>query len=344
MWTTIGQKRALVLLENSIKNGRVSHAYLFVGPAHVGKMTLARDLAMALNCHSDERPCNSCSSCLRIASGSHADLQVLSLGKGLDGKAQTEIGIDDVRRIQHSASLPPFEGDYRVFIIDGAEALSSEAANCLLKTLEEPVGKTVFILLTAKEDSVLSTVSSRCQRIEVVPTNTSEIEGVLVHRGERDLQRAKLVAHLSHGCLGWAFSALNDSSLEAHQDCVDEIAVATTGGLSERLNYVSTLATEFSQGRETVYDKLALWVEFWRDVLLVKAETSDLVSNVNRLDILSELAASLEISEIRASIENVNLAVQNLKQNANARLALEVLALRLPSLDGKIAVRVERPA
>ncbi len=332
MWTTIGQKRALLLLENSIKNDRVSHAYLFVGPAHVGKMTLARDLAMALNCHSDERPCASCGSCLRIASGSHADLQVLSLGKGLDGKAQTEISIDDVRRIQHSASLPPFEGDYRVFIIDGAEALSSEAANCLLKTLEEPVGKTVFILLTANEDTVLSTISSRCQRVEVVPASPSEIEGVLLHRGERDIQRAKLLAHLSHGCLGWAFSALNDSSLEAQMDRVDEIVAATTGGLSHRLDYVSTLATEFAQARDTVYGKLALWVEFWRDVLLVKAGTRDLVANVNRLDILIQLAASLEISEIRASIKDIDAAVQNLRQNANARLALEVLALRLPSL------------
>ena len=201
----------------------------------------------------------------------------------------------------------------------------------------------MFILLTANEDTVLSTISSRCQRVEVVPASPSEIEGVLLHRGERDIQRAKLLAHLSHGCLGWAFSALNDSSLEAQMDRVDEIVAATTGGLSQRLDYVSTLATEFAQARDTVYGKLALWVEFWRDVLLVKAGTRDLVANVNRLDILIQLAASLEISEIRASIKDIDAAVQNLRQNANARLALEVLALRLPSLEGKYIVRVGRP-
>jgi DNA polymerase III subunit delta' len=333
MWTTLGQKRAVSLLESSIRSGRVSHAYLFAGPAHVGKMTLAKDLAMALNCHSAERPCAECNSCKRIAAGSHADLQVLSLGKGIDGKPQTEISIDDVRRIQHSASLPPFEGDYRVFIIDGAEALSIEAANCLLKTLEEPVGKTVFVLLTAREDSVLATVASRCQRVEVAPVNSSEVERSLVLRGERDVERAKLLAHLSHGCFGWAFTALGDSSLDAHQNCLDEIVSATTGGLSQRFEYVSRLANEFSQARDTVYDKLALWVDFWHDVLLVKTGNRDLVVNINRLDVLDELASGLQIGQIRASIEEINIASQNLKQNANARLALEVLVLRVPTFD-----------
>ncbi|GAI32367.1 unnamed protein product, partial [marine sediment metagenome] len=188
----------------------VAHAYLFVGPPHVGKMTLALNLAQALNCEAVEPPCGECLPCQKIASAKYVDVQIIGLttdGDSVEAKPRTEISIDQIREMQHSASLPPFEGKYKVFIIDGAEHLSSEAANCLLKTLEEPVGRVIFILLATNDKLLPATVISRCQRLELPPLAVSEVEAALNSRWGIESQKAKLLARLSHGCLGWALSA-----------------------------------------------------------------------------------------------------------------------------------------
>ncbi len=154
MWQVVGQDRVISLLQRSLEKKALAHAYLLVGPPHVGKMTLALDLAKAINCDAAAPPCGECTACRRIASGKHADVQIIGLagdGDSAEARSQTEISIDQIRQMQHSACLPPFEGRYKVFIIEGAELLSNEAANCLLKTLEEPEEKIVFLLLAARE-------------------------------------------------------------------------------------------------------------------------------------------------------------------------------------------------
>jgi DNA polymerase-3 subunit delta' len=141
VWQVVGQAKAIALLERSLDKECLSHAYLFVGPPHIGKMTLAQNLAQAVNCEAKERPCTQCVSCRRIAAGKHADIQVV----GLTSEGKTEISIEQVREIRSAISLPPYEGRYKVFIIDGAEHLSAEASNCLLKTLEEPPPRALLI-------------------------------------------------------------------------------------------------------------------------------------------------------------------------------------------------------
>ncbi len=207
MWQVVGQAKAVNLLQRSLENGRLAHAYLFVGPRHVGKMTLALNLAQALNCQEEERPCGSCRSCSRIALGHHPDVQVLGRNHSADAPKK-EIGIDQMREIQHAASLRPYEGSYRVFIIDGAEHLSEEAANSLLKTLEEPAADVVFLLLTTDEGLLPSTIVSRCQKIELPPIPTKTIEQALIEHWGATEERARGLARMCHGGLGWAISAL----------------------------------------------------------------------------------------------------------------------------------------
>ena len=185
MWQVVGQSRVVSLLQRSLEMGALAHAYLFIGSPHVGKMTLALNLAQALNCEASEPPCGECASCQKIASAKHADIQIIGVtsnGDSAEAKPRVEISIDQIRQIQHSANLPPFEGRYKVFIIDGAEFLSNEAANCLLKTLEEPVGEVIFILLTVNDRLLPATVISRCQRLELPPLATSEVEAALGSR------------------------------------------------------------------------------------------------------------------------------------------------------------------
>ncbi len=334
MWQVIGQTRVVTLLQRSLEEESLAHAYLLVGPPHVGKMTLALNLAQALNCQGTERPCGECASCQKIASANHADVQVIGLTQNVDSaeaKLRTEIGIDQIRQMQHSASLPPFEGKYKIFIIEGAEFLSIEAANCLLKTLEEPTGKVVFILLTTNDGLLPATVVSRCQRLELSPLAATEVETALNSRWGIEPQKAKLLARLSHGCLGWALSAASDDGLlQQRAEKMDRLLDIINADYEERFAYANQLAAQFTQNRGLVQEVLDLWLDWWRDLLLVKIGCSDIITNVDRLDKLTEIAEDYRLAQIKAFINSIQAAGEQLRQNANPRLVLEVLMLDMP--------------
>jgi len=325
MWQVIGHEAAVGLLARGLKRERLSHAYLFVGPPHVGKMTLAIELAKALNCDDDERPCGQCSQCQRIAERKHADVQVI----GLDGRA--EIGIDHIREMQHAASLRPFEGRHRVFIIDGAENLSHEAANCLLKTLEEPPPQVQLILLAVNERLLLPTVLSRCQKLTLGPLPIPVIEQALIERWKVAAQRAKILARLSSGRLGWALAAFADEHiLNQRSERLSTLIHLASADKVERFAYAAQLANRFSSDREAVRDVLCLWIGWWRDLLLIKGRCGDFTANADQEATLYPEAGVYSLREIKGFIQSLEQAMGQLDQNANPRLVLEVLMLSMP--------------
>ena len=339
MWQVVGQAKVISLLQRGLERQSLAHAYLMVGPPHVGKMTLALNLAQALNCEAEEYPCGECVSCQKIISANHPDVQVIGLtrnGNSTETKLRTEIGIDQIRQMQHSANLPPFEGKYKIFIIRGAEFLSNEAANCLLKTLEEPVGNVVFVLLTVSDSLLPETVVSRCQRLELAPLPAAEVESALHSRWGIEPQKAKLLARLSHGCLGWAISVAGDDSLlEQRTEKIDGLLEVIGSDYEERFAYANQLAVQFAQNRDMVQEVLDLWLDWWRDLLLVKADCCDVITNVDRLATLAEVAQGCSLAQIRSFINSIQAAGEQLRQNANPRLVLEVLMLDMPGKEGR---------
>ncbi len=336
MWQLIGQRRAVSLLQQSLKAGRLAHAYLLAGPAHVGKMTLAIKLAQALNCEaSEEKPCLECNACQKIAAGRHADVQVIGLLQKENDTEFKVITIEQVKDVLHMASLPPFEGKHKVFIIDGAELLSPDAANCLLKTLEEPEARVTFILLTTNDRLLLPTVVSRCQRLELTPLPIREEVEALVANSKIEPERARLLAGLSHGCPGWALAAAQDeSTLQNRNEEIVQIAGAIDGDLEGRFEYIDKLANGFSKDRGAVYETLDRWLDYWRDLLLIKLGSEATVTNIDRRQELAATAGGYRITQIKDCIESIRRTAEMLKQNVNTRLALEVMMLDIPTKGG----------
>ena len=335
MWQVVGQDRAISLLQRSLEKEALAHAYLLVGPPHVGKMTMALDLAKAINCDAAAPPCGECTACRRIASGKHADVQIIGLagdGGSVEARSQTEISIDQIRQMQHSAYLPPFEGRYKVFIIEGAELLSNEAANCLLKTLEEPEEKVVFLLLTAREELLPATIVSRCQRLELPPLAVGEVEAALNSRWAVEQERARLLARLCHGRLGWALlAAPDDSWLKERVERMEQLlGVVDTAGYEGRLEYAAQLAAQFNKNRGSVQEILDLWLDWWHDLLLVKIGCVEAITNVDVSTVLEQRAKDYSLAEIKSFISAIQSAGKQLKQNANPQLVFEVLMLSIP--------------
>ena len=334
MWNIVGQEKAVFFLQKSLERGKLAHAYLLVSPPHVGKMALAINLAKAINCESLEKPCGTCISCQRIAEGKHADVQVIELGliaESSEGESKTKISVEQVDQILHSVNLAPFEGKFRVFIIDGVEFMSIAAANRLLKTIEEPLQNVIFLLLTANESLVPLTIVSRCQRLELLPVTTEQIEKGLITYYQVDPEKAKLLARISNGCFGWAVSAIRDNTLvQQRKEWINDWREMFDADYDRRFTFAARLVEKYSQNRSIVQQKLDLLLNWWHDLLLVQADCEKDIKNIDFQSELKTMAEGYSIDQIRAFIDRIQSAKEQLRLNINPQLVLEVLMLNIP--------------
>jgi len=335
MWNVYGQEQLVAQLESSLKQDRPAHAYMLVGPPHVGKMALAINLAQSVNClNGPGAPCGECVQCTRILSGHHADVRVVSIDRGdSQGPSRTVIGIDDVKEVLHQVNLKPFEGAYCVVIFETADLMSQEAANALLKTLEEPPPQVMILLLTASEEALLPTIRSRCRRLLLLPLAKDRIVDRLVNEHRADPVEAEKLARLARGCLGWAITALESGagSLEQREGELDRLIELCQSGLDARFGFASDLAGLFYKDRDSVRQSLYFWLRWWRDLLLLKEGAEDYVQNTDRVTQLQIQAGRLTTYQIVGFIKRIIETLEALDRNANARLALEVLMLELPA-------------
>ncbi len=347
MWSTIGQDHLLKQIDAALGAGRLAHAYLLSGPPHVGKMTLALDLAAAINCavvngqqagsmfgDQDEAsgPCGNCDPCIRIRRGVFADLNIVAVGD--DPRVSTRISIEQVREAESFLAVTPVEGSWKVVIFDGAETLSagqSEPANALLKTLEEPPPQVLVLLLTTNEDAILPTIRSRCRTLSLRPMPGEALSEYLESNRGVEPDQARRLARLARGCPGWAINVLDDPDrLDAYQEQLSQVSSVASSPLDARFNYANTLAGSFSGDREAVRQELYLWERWWRDVLLVKEGLPERVHNDDRLAEITGHADAATTSDIVSFLESVRETLSALDANVNPRLALECLMLAVP--------------
>ncbi|MBI4220702.1 MAG: DNA polymerase III subunit [Chloroflexi bacterium] len=344
-WRTFGHDGARKFLLRALNRGRLAHAYLLAGPTGIGKMSLALDLARAVNCLAGDlaaRPCGACRPCQRITRGLHADVSVVDpdtpieneRARGDEPASRRVIRKGLIDDLEHRASLKPFEGRYRVFIIDGAEMMLAPAANALLKTLEEPESNVLIILLTPDPSYLPETIASRCQRIDLRPVPSEVLERSLVEKAGADRETSKSLARLAQGRPGWALAALTDpTALDRRRQGVRRVLAAIAGSVEDRFRYARNLSAVLRKDRDSVAEEMALWISWWRDVMLLGQGLESQIANSDFQEALHAVARTVGPVEAVRAVRAVQATGRALERNAMTPLVFEVMMLDVPGID-----------
>jgi DNA polymerase-3 subunit delta' len=316
MWNVIGHERAVSTLQRALETNRLPHALLITGPEGVGKTHLALELAKALNCIGENPPCGECLHCHQIDIRSHPDVSVVERAEGKDS-----IAIGQIRELRDAASLRPFQGRCKVTIIAGAEGLTDQAADALLKTLEEPQPQLTLILTASEADGLPATVVSRCRLIALAPVEADVIAPALQERG-LDEESARGLARLSRGGVGWALRAAKQPKLATQQrELALRLGDLWTLDMGGRLQLIESLTEK--KDRTVVRRSLELMMVMSRDLLLMSQGLPPRFLEPDDRERLRSGTARLELSAIHARIIALKSAMERIDQNVDPRLALE---------------------
>lgn len=328
----IGHDWAVEMLRTGLANGRVGHAYLITGPEQIGKTTLARALAQAINCTGEAdgscQPGHLCRACSLIANDRHPDVKLVL--PETSGRGKLTLKIETIRQLQPELNLSSYEARFKVAILKRFDAATIGASNAFLKTLEEPPKNVVLILTANDADTLLPTISSRCRTLNCRPLPIDLIEQSLTTRWRVDDEKAHLLAHLADGRLGWAVQAAQNSTiLQTRATHLETLAEVLAGSRVQRFQLADKLANK----AETLPDVLQTWLSWWRDVNLLiqmKATGGTAVTNIDQMAQLQQTIHAATPDSALTSLKQTGLALWQLEHNGNGRLVLENLFLQYP--------------
>jgi DNA polymerase-3 subunit delta' len=315
----IGQDKAKKLLRRAVEQGRLSHAFLFKGPMGVGKKTFARTFAASLNCLNPEgqEPCGLCPSCRKFYSGSHPDFLIIEP----EGAA---IKINQVRQLKKDLAFPPLEAKIRVVLLCEIQTMRREAANSLLKTLEEPPDQTVLILTGDEAGSLLPTILSRCQTVPFFPLPQGEVAKILARESGIAPERAATLAAMAEGSLGRARLLLAQDLLGLREKIIDTLlhlepdtpaALLTLGELAEAAARLKGELTE-------LLELLATWLH---DLLLFGQGAPGSIINHDLAPTFPSGCRRWSAVQLSERLELLDSARRQLARNCNPTAVCEVL-------------------
>lgn len=297
----VGQGFIINELKKSLSAGAIYHAYIFAGPEGIGKSALASAFAQGVLCKAKtDRPCGVCDACRRFLTGVHPDYKVIESKK-------SSIGIDAVREVIEDININPYMSDYKVYIIKNGENMTVQAQNALLKTLEDPPGYAVIIILASNIEKLLPTVVSRCLVYELKPVSTGKIEDFLLKKYNNiSHEQAHEAAMLSEGIIGKALDVFNDDSLKSlSQGAIDVLLGLMAKGWDAFLDCEAFLF-EHKDDADVVLDR---WLDYAEEMACKKG------------------LSQIEVFEWLDIAEKIIAAKQILKRNANYQLSMDILLL-----------------
>lgn len=314
----IGHNKIWQFLKSSYEMDKLAHGYLFFGEEGLGKKKLAKEFIKFLNCQSDKnKPCQICRQCRTIERGEFPDFSLIEPSK-------KEIQIDQIRDLKYSLSLKSYEGGYKAVIINEAQTLNQEAYSCLLKTLEEPLGKAIIILISQTKESLPKTILSRIEQIKFHRVSEKEIDDYLKSQNIPQ-NRLKEISFLSEGKPGTALNYLNNpAKMEEEKKIISDFIKLKEVSLAGRFQYIKDLTDDENKNSTEV---LKTWLGFLRGLLLQRMGViqknqiyNDFYAEVNDFD----LAKIKKILNICGDLNRLLTTT-----NASQKLAMETLMIEL---------------
>jgi len=324
-WNILGHEWAVSLLKGHVTNGGLRHAYLITGPPGVGRRTLALRMAQALNCLQPPEPgesCGQCRICKQLDRMEHPDLAV---------EQADQVGgilkVDQIRNLQRSLSLAPYDARYRVALLLRFEEANLNAANALLKTLEEPPPQVILMVTADSPESLLPTIVSRCEVVRLRPLSLEQVHQGLQDRWGLPSDEAELLAHISGGRPGYAIHLHQEPDRMAHRLAwLDDHHQMLSASRVQRFAYAENLAKD----KDALRNVLLAWISLWRDILLCAAGSNSPFANLDLADQIEFLANRFGLDVAHQTIARLEHTMDLLDRNANTRLAAEVMLLDLP--------------
>ncbi|MGK2906811.1 MAG: DNA polymerase III subunit delta' [Desulfuromonadales bacterium] len=314
----LGHDRQKEILRRALANGRLAHAYLFSGPDGIGKRLMALALARAIVCH-EQRGCGHCQACRKIDHQNHPDLHILEP----DGSS---IKIEQIRAFQRELNLKPLEAPRKICLIEQADAMTVGAANALLKTLEEPRGDTLLMLLSAQPNRLLETIRSRCQPLPFTRHPNSRIQAELEKQLGIDSTESHVLAALSEGSFKKAFGKDRELYLEQRRELLKTLTGLSSGSILPILDFAERLAAD----KTILPDILEIFQAFYRDVLMTLQGRSDVeLVNLDLKEKVHRISGRESVATILVKLAALVEVRRQLERNVNCQLAMEVLLLKL---------------
>jgi len=327
-WDLIGHEWAVQLLRGHIVQNNLRHAYLITGPSGVGKKNLAVRFIQAINCPDPVKPgipCRVCQTCQRIDRMEHPDLFPVKVEED-----STQIKIDQIRELIHLFSLTPYIASRKIGLLLNFERANSQAQNSLLKSLEEPPGNSIMILTATSANSLLDTITSRCEEIKL---NTVPISIIIkgleqIHGIAED--QANFLAHISGGKPEIALHYHQDSaSLELRDTLLNEHRQILQGSSVERFSY----ASKYGKDAQMVKKVIDTWSSLWHDIMLQSGKSRAPIQNIDRSNEIDQIVARVDLGTAQNTLNFFRRAHSLLLNNANLKLTFEDLLLQLPRFE-----------
>lgn len=319
----LGQDQPKQIIRNALRNNGLSHAYLFHGPESTGKKLTAIEFAKALNCEASGPldNCDACSSCHKISRRVHPDFFLLEPDKNSPSGREAVIKVEEVRELQKKLSFLPYAGKTKMAIIDGAEAMNPQAANTLLKTLEEPPSATILVLIASNPHRLLPTIVSRCQGVKFHPLTSDEVKIILRQAPEtRELDERELTSRALRS-MGQINRELDVAAANKHRE---EILDLLETASFKRMDAVFKWTRNWSRQPAQIQSLLDEMMGLLRDLAVIKIKGPDSgMLNRDILERLQPLAERKKTAALTAMFESALQTKSALSGNANLQLSLD---------------------